>query len=76
MKIKLYIYVYIYIYIYIYISVSRTMNYLLNLTIILPVVVEFFHTCVDWKWTENAILYVLRRVRPTNTPENSHMEEY
>ena len=52
------------------------MNYLLNLTIILPVVVEFFHTCVDWKWTENAILYVLRRVRPTNTPENSHMEEY
>jgi hypothetical protein len=46
------------------------------LMIILPVVVEFFHACVDWKWTENAILYVLLRFRPTNTPEIGRMEEY
>ena len=52
------------------------MYYLLNLMIILPVVFEFFHACVGWKWTENAIRYVLRSVRPTNTPESSHMEEY
>jgi len=41
-----------------------------------PVDVEFFQAFVDWKWTENAIRYVLRKVRPTNTHENSHMEEY